>query len=70
MEKILFGLKGVEISIGDVIVHTNSLEESIDRIRAVFERCCHSQFEVNSRQMSVWFNLNACAGACHHCVGY
>ena len=62
MEEILFGLKGVEMSIDDVIIHTNSLEESIDRIRAVFERCCHLQFEVNFRQMSVWFNLNPVLG--------
>ena len=39
MEQILFGIDGVQISIDDVIVHAVTMEELINRLRKVFERC-------------------------------
>lgn len=46
MERILFGIEKVEISIDDVIVHAQSMQELISRLRRVFERLrkCNLKF--------------------------
>ena len=48
MKEILFGLQRAGILVDDVIIHANSLEELIDRIRAVFERCREVNLRSNS----------------------
>ena len=48
MEQILFGIDGVQISIDDVIVHAVTMEELINRLRKVFERCRANNLRCNS----------------------
>jgi phosphosulfolactate synthase (CoM biosynthesis protein A) len=38
MERELFGIEMVEISVGDVVVYAKSMQELISRLRRVFER--------------------------------
>ena len=47
MEQILFGIKGVRISIDDVIVHAATMKELVSRLRKVFERCREYNLELN-----------------------
>ena len=47
MEQILFGIDGVQISIDDVIVHAVTMEELINRLRKVFERCRANNLRLN-----------------------
>ena len=47
MEQILFGIDGVQISINDVNVHAATMEELIDRLRKVFERCRGNNLRLN-----------------------
>ena len=47
MEQILFGIDGVQISIDDVIVHVLTMEELINRLRKVFERCRANNLGLN-----------------------
>ena len=50
MEEILFGLEGVEISIDDVIVHAESVDELNNRLRRVFERCRARNLKLNAKK--------------------
>ena len=50
MEEILFGLEGVEISIDDVIVHSESVDELNNRLRRVFERCRARNLKLNAKK--------------------
>lgn len=50
MEEILYGLDGVEISVDDVIIHANTMEELIIRIRKVFERCRERNLKLNAKK--------------------
>ena len=47
MEQILFGIDGVQISIDNVIVHTVTMEELINRLHKVFKRCCANNLSLN-----------------------
>ena len=46
MEKILFGVEGVRISVDDVIIHAPTMPELVKRLRHVFERCRESNLKV------------------------
>ena len=50
MEEILFGLKGVEISVDDVIVHAVTIYQLISRLREVFERCRERNLKLNPKK--------------------
>lgn len=56
MEEILFGLDGVEISIDDVIVHAETIDLLIVRLRKVFERCRARNLKLNANKCE--FGLN------------
>lgn len=47
MERVLFGIEKVEISIDDVIVHAQSIQELISRLRRVFERLRKCNLKLN-----------------------
>ena len=47
MERTLFGIEKVEISIDDVIVHTQSMQELISRQKRVFERLRKCNLKLN-----------------------
>ena len=47
MEQILFRIDRVQISIDDVIVHAVTMEELINRLRKVFERCRANNLRLN-----------------------
>jgi len=51
MEKILFGVEGVRISIDDVVIHAPTMEELAKRLQQVFGRC---------RQFNVKLNKGKC----------
>ena len=50
MEETLFGLDGVEISIDDVIVHAETIDLLIVRLRKVFERCRARNLKLNANK--------------------
>jgi hypothetical protein len=50
MEEILFGLKGVEISVDDVIVHAVMIDRLISRLREVFERKRERNLKLNPKK--------------------
>ena len=50
MEEILFGLDGVEISIDDVIVHAETIDLLIVRLRKVFKRCRAPNLKLNAKK--------------------
>lgn len=39
IKEILFGLKRIEISLNDVIVHAKTIHELINLLQKVFKRC-------------------------------
>ena len=47
MERILFGIEKVEISVDDVIVHAQSMQVLISRLRRVFERLRKCNLKLN-----------------------
>ena len=47
MEKILFGIEGVHISVDDVIIHTKTMAELIKHVCNVFNRCRKYNFKLN-----------------------
>ena len=47
MDKILFGVEGVRISIDDVIIHAPTMETLVKRLRQVFERCRQYNLKLN-----------------------
>ena len=53
MEEILFGLEGVEISVDDVIVHAETIDELIVRLRKVFERCRQHNLKLNASKCAL-----------------
>ncbi|CAB4029427.1 Retrovirus-related Pol poly, partial [Paramuricea clavata] len=50
IEEILFGLKGVEISVDDVIVHAVTIYQLISRLHEVFERCRERNLKLNPKK--------------------
>ena len=52
MEKILFGIEGVHISVDDVIIHTKTMAELIKHVCNVFNRCRKYNFKLNRNK---WF---------------
>ena len=60
MDKILFGVEGVRISIDDVVIHAPTMADLAKRLREVFERCRQFNLKLNKgksefgvRQMSI-----------------
>ena len=51
MDKILFGIEGVRISVDDVIIYAETMAELLKRIRKVLDRC---------RQYSLKLNRSKC----------
>ena len=47
MERILFGVEGVRISVDDVIIHAPTMPELVKRPRQVFERCRQYNLKLN-----------------------
>ena len=47
MEKILFGVEGVRISIDDVIIHAPTMAELVKRLQQVFEQCRQYNLKLN-----------------------
>ena len=46
MEKI-FGIEGVRISVGDVIIYAETMAELVNPIRKVFNQCCEYNLKLN-----------------------
>ena len=47
MEKILFGIEGVRISVDDVIIYAETMAELVKRVRNVFNRCREYNLKLN-----------------------
>ena len=47
MERLLFGVEGICISVDDVIIHAPTMPELVKRLRQVFERCHHYNLKLN-----------------------
>ena len=47
MDKILFGIEGVRISIDDVIIYAKTMTELLKRIRKVLDRYCQYNLKLN-----------------------
>jgi len=47
MEKMLFGIEGVRISIDDVVIHAPTMAELAKRLRQVFEQCRQFNLKLN-----------------------
>ena len=47
MEKILFGIEGVRISVDDVIIYAETMAELVNRVRKVFNRCREYNLKLN-----------------------
>jgi hypothetical protein len=57
MEEILFGLRGVEISVDDVIVHAVTIDQLISRLHEVFERCRERNLKLNPKKCEFGLTL-------------
>ena len=47
MDKFLFGIEGVQISVDDVIIYAKTMTELLKRIRKVLDRCRHYNVKLN-----------------------
>ena len=52
MERLLFGVEGVRISVDDVIIHAPAMPELVKRLLQVFERCRHYNLKLNKSKCS------------------
>ena len=69
MDKILFGVEGVRISIDDVVIHAPTMAELTKRLQQVFERCRKFNLKLNKlkcefgvRQISILGHLVSASG--------
>ena len=62
---MLFSLKGVEISVDDIIVHAVTIDQLISRLREVFERKRERNLKLNPKKCEFGAYPNTGVGSCH-----